>query len=275
MTTTSETTEVVLRDGQTALVPVEFSTNYPGLAPDEDTALILAENLGDQDIQLGNFKRIKVPSGELNSWMVPAKGEDKAFKALKGILVAWQARRSFWVDEGNPDGSQPDCYSTDNKVPVSIGMYHPEGARGAQNPQGRCATCPMSKPGSTSQGGRGSACREQRLLFLMLEGSLFPVIVHAPRTSIKPLTGFMMDLMDSRQKYWMVEVELGLEKAKNSNGQTYNVIRPKAVRDLDPEEAKAVQVYGEQIRAMVDAATSDFSSVEGDEGGISVGEPDA
>lgn len=268
---TTDTTEVVLRDGTAVQVTPDFAARFPALAPSEEMLDLLDANLGDQDVQLGNFKRIKVPSGDSNSWMVNELGEEVAKKSLKGVLVTWKARRSYWINEGNPDGSQPDCYSLNNKTPVSIGLYHPTGPNGAQNPTGMCANCPMSQRGSSSRGGQGAACREQRLLFLVMEGGLFPVIVHVPRTSIGNLTEFMLDLMQAGKRFDQVEVELTLVKDKNREGQVYNKVVARVSRTLEAGEQQAARLYGGQIKDMVDAAMTDFTPAEG--GGISVGEP--
>lgn len=269
-----ETTEVVLRDGSKDVVTINFAETYPALTPDEDTLELLEENLGSdgENIGVGNFKRVKVPPEQNSSWMIMRGGEDVAQKEITGILVAWKARRSFWLSD-EPDGSQPDCSSLDNRHPVSGGLYAPDGENGAQNPTGLCNKCPMSQFGSASNGGRGTACREQRLLFLVVPDALFPIVVHVPRTSIKGVTEFMMDLMDARKKYYQVEVGLTLVKDKNKRGQAYNKIQMRKIRYLESGEATAAKVYGAQIKALIEqmVATFDAESVtEEGEGGISV-----
>jgi hypothetical protein len=267
-----ETTEVVLRDGSKDVVTVDFAETYPALAPDEDTLELLEENLGaeGENIGVGNFKRVKVPAEQFNSWMISRGGEDIAQKEITGILVAWKARRSFWRSN-EPDGSRPDCHSLDNKRPVAGGMYAPDGERGTQNPKGLCTTCPMSQFGSDANGGAGTACREQRLLFLVVPDALFPIVVHVPRTSIKGVTEFMLDLMDQRRKYFQVEVGLTLVKDKNKSGQAFNRVQMRKIRDLEPGESMAAKVYGDQVKALIEqmVATFDRESVT-EEGGISV-----
>jgi hypothetical protein len=268
-----ESTEVVLRDGSKGLVTVEFAGTYPALVPDEETLELLEDNLGadGENIGVGKFKRVKVPSGELNSWMVTRSGEDQAVKEITGIMVAWKARRSFWLG-GEPDGSAPDCSSLDNRHPVPGGIFSPTGERGAQNPSGKCVNCPMAQFGSDPKGGRGAACKEQRLLFLVVPDALFPIVIHVPRTSIKGVTEFMMDLMNARKKYHQVEVGLTLVKDKNKANQEYNKIKIRKIRDLEPGECDATKLYGTEIRALIDqkmvATFEDTSETDG--GGISV-----
>lgn len=267
-----ETTEIVLRDGSSGVVTVDFAETYPALAPDEETLELLHENLGDdgENIGIGNFKRVKVPSSELSAWMIQRAGESIAQKELTGIIVAWKARRSMWLN-GEPDGSQPDCHSLDNKRPVSLGLYGPQGERAAQNPTGMCRTCPMAAFGSDPKGGRGTACKEQRLLFLVIPDAMFPLVVHIPRTSIKGVQEFMLDLLDARKKYFQVEVGLSLVKDKNKVGQEFNRVQMRKIRELEPGESDATKLYGDQIKALIEQAMVDFSeSAVSDEGGISV-----
>lgn len=269
-----ETTEIVLRDGSTGLVTLDFAETYPALAPDEETLELLEENLGadGENIGIGNFKRVKVPGSELDAWMIQRAGKSVAEEELTGIVVAWKARRSMWLN-GEPDGSRPDCHSLDNKRPVSLGLYGPQGERAAQNPGGKCRTCPMAQFGSDPKGGRGTACKEQRLLFLVVPGSMFPLVVHIPRTSIKGVQDFMLDLLDARKKYSQVEVGLKLAKDKNKAGQEYNRVALRRIRDLEPGECDATKLYGDQIKALIEEVMVDFdneSVADAEDGGISV-----
>lgn len=269
------TTEVVLRDGSKALVPQVFAETYPGLAPDEEVLALLEENLGDDaDIGVRNFPRVKVPSGDTSSWMMKQGGKEIATKTITGIMVAWSARRSFWLN-GEPDGSPPDCSSTNAKIPVPGGLFALDGERGNQNPQGKCGTCPMAQFGSAPDGNGGQACKEQRLLYVIPHSSLFPVIVHVPRTSIESVTSFMISLLNKGRAYYHVEITVGLEKAKSKAGQEYNRVVLEEVRELSDDEVAAVKVYSGQIKDLVKQfnASFDRDSVADADGGYSVSEP--
>lgn len=274
-----ETTEVVLRDGSKAVVPQAFAETYPGLAPDEEVLALLEENLGnDADIGVRNFPRVKVPSGESSSWMIKQGGREVAEKTITGIIVAWSARRSFWIN-GEPDGSAPDCSSTNAKVPLSGGLFALDGERGTQNPQGKCSTCPMARFGSetdkTGAPAAGQACKEQRLLYVIPHGSLFPVIVHVPRTSIESVISYMISLLNRGKAYYHVEVKVGLEKATSKAGQEYNRVVLEDVRELDETEVAAVKVYSGQIKTLVSDFNASFTrdSVTENGEGYSVSEP--
>jgi hypothetical protein len=271
------TTEIVLRDGSGTLeVAAAFAQRFPALAPTEETLAIYEDNLGDEELSSRNFKRIKVPSGEIDTWQIVKAGKQIGEEKLKGVIIDIRKRRSYWEKE-DPDGSFPDCSSSDGKVPDAGGFYAPDGVLASRNPQGMCRTCPMAKRGSDPKSDKGQACREQRLLFISPEGSFFPVIVTAPRTSVDSVVGYVMDLFEGQKRYSAVETELSLVKAKSSKGQTYNKIKLAIAGELTDEEAKAAQIYAAEIKAMIDQATADFAdagSVEAEgDGGISVGAP--
>jgi len=271
---TTETREIVLRDNSgTVTVREEFAQRFPALAPTPEMMEIFQENLDGEELDVGDFRRIKVPSGELKSWVVTQGGEEMSVRELVGVIVAIKARRSFW-DSDNPDGSQPDCASADNKVPQPGGWFAKDGPMGAQNPRGLCKTCPMFQRGSGENG--ASRCREQRLLFLMTSGAMFPVVVHVPRTSVRGVKGYAMELAEATLPYFAVETGLVLEQASNKQGQAYNKIKLRSLGKLTEDEVTAAKVYGIQIKEMIDAAAADFSetgTTEAAGDGISVGEP--
>lgn len=274
------TTEVALRDGSGFIEVAEsFATRFPAIAPTPEMLELYEENLGDEELSIRNFRKIKVPSGDIDSWQVTKAGKQTSEEKLVGVLIAIKKRRSYW-EKDEPDGSFPDCSSSDGKTPDSGGFFAPDGPLAARNPQGMCRTCPMSKRGSDPKSEKGQACREQRLLFLAQEGALFPVVVTAPRTSVDAVVGYAMDLMDDQLPYYGVETALSLIKDQSSKGQKYNRIKLTRVSDLSPEAAKAAKIYGNEIRDMIDAATADFSDsagaefgAEGEDEGISVGAP--
>lgn len=274
----SPTTEIALRDGSGFIEVAEaFAQRFPAIAPTPEMLEIYQENLGDEELTVRNFKRIKVPSGEIDSWQVTKAGKQSSMETLTGVLIKISKRRSYW-EASEPDGSFPDCSSADGRVPDAGGRYAPDGTHGSQNPQGMCRTCPMAKLGSDPKSDKGQACREQRLLFLAQEGAFFPVIVSAPRTSVDSVIGYVQDLFEDQRTYGSVVTALTLVKATSSKNQKYNKIKLTCDGLLTPEETKAAKIYGQEIKAMIDAAVSDFSDVAGteaasDEGGISVGAP--
>jgi hypothetical protein len=269
------TTTVALRDGS-GMVDVRegFAERFPAIAPTEEMLEVFQENLGDEELGVRDFKKIKVPSGEIDSWMVTRAGTQRALDKIVGVIIAIKARRSYW-QSNEPDGSFPDCFSSDAKTPDRGGWYHPEGEMGDQNPTGLCRNCPMSQRGSDPKSDKGQACREQRLLFVATDGAMFPVVMTVPRTSVRNVIGYAMDLSEDKIPYYGVETEFTLGKAKSSRGQEFNQVKLRMVGELSPAEREAAKIYGTEIKAMIEAAVADFTDAATTEaagdGGVSVG----
>lgn len=258
MTTTDPGSEITTREQRAELAVLDsaFVEAYPALDTEVDIRALMEETMGPGgSIRLANLTRIKVPPSELKSWMIPDdNGDDTAVKAIKGIPVSLQSRRSFWTSD-DPTGSPPECRSGD--------LIHGKGEFGPgseRNPTGLCAKCPMSQRGSAGKGTQASKCKEQRVIF-MLTGDLLPIMVVIPAGSLpnfanfgafmfrKAIRGVPRGRADDgtpiTSSAWLrLEVEIGLERDTNPNGQEYNKATFKVVRRLTPDEVKAVNDYG-------------------------------
>lgn len=270
------TTTVALRDGS-GMVDVRdsFAERFPAIAPTPEMMAIFQENLEGEELGVRDFKQIKVPSGEVDAWMVTRAGTQIAMREIVGVIIAIKARRSYW-ESTEPDESFPDCTSSDGRTPDAGGRYHPSGELGHLNPTGLCRNCPMAQRGSDPKSDKGQACREQRLLFMATDGAVFPVVITVPRTSVRNVVSYAMDLSEIQKPYFAVETVLSLVKAKSSKNQQYNQVALRMVGELNDAEREAAKVYGIEIKSMIDAAVADFSDsataeAAGD-GGISVGD---
>lgn len=279
MTATTETTEVVLANGATVLVSPEFAQKFPAIAPDDEARELLEANLGeDADIGFTDIPRIVVPPEQFKSWPFP-DGSSRA--TIDGIIIAHKRRRHLW--EGADDtttkrlpqkGVRPVCASVGGKVPLPGGWFAPGGERETENPGGTCETCPMKEFDTGFNG--GPACGESILLFVMVEGSLLPIQIQVPRTSLKAVRTFMTGLIGSQLPFYGVQVSIGLEQKTSKSGQVYNVVTLTAVPNgrLSPDERVAAKLYGDQLKAMVEKALLDFAAERtADDNGIAVGDP--
>lgn len=268
------TTEVVLRDGSTTVdVSSEFASMFPALAPDPELAALLAESMDGIELTARDLPRVRVPSGGAQFWTIIRDGEETPVKELTGVLVLHKPQRVFWTNP-EPSGLAPECFSVDGKRPEPGGLYAPGGERAGQNAKGLCTTCPMSAANSDLKGGRGSACKEQKLLFMICEGMMLPLVVVAPPSSLRSIQQYVINLINSGTPWWGVKTTFGLEKATNAAGNEFARIAPKAAGRLEPGEVKAVKDYSNYIKALVDAApASEFAkdAAEGYGDGLDMG----
>lgn len=277
-TTETPTTEVALRDGGTVMVSEAFRIDYPAIVPDEDMIETLAEALEGIELTPQDLPRVRVPSGGSLLWKTVVNGKEAALDEIEGIMAHVQKQRLFWSNP-EPSNSAPDCLSSDNIRPESGGMYAADGERAAQNPTGLCAKCPMSQKASDLKGGKGSACKEQRLVFIGQKGKMLPTVVVVPPSSIKSLQSFIIDVVNDGGTWRGVKSTWSLEKATNAAGIDFGRIVVKASGKLEPDEMRAVKAYGDYIKALVsNFKAADFvdagsaaSDMADPEGGMKVG----
>lgn len=203
---------------------------------------VIRENFGDEGVQPSDLDRITIPAGGALSWAVPTIDGEDAVKEIEGIIVAWQSPRAYWESrlEDSGGGQPPDCASDDSKF--GNGAYGPGSE---SNPSGECAVCPMNAWASADDG-KGKACKEMRLLFILQPQGVLPVTVALPPTSIQPLRKYFLRLASAGVPYYGVTTKLGLKRV---TGQyTYSVVEPRMGSRLDVSHQDAAKVYGESIK---------------------------
>lgn len=229
-----------------------FNKQWPVLSPQSEAAQLIRDNLSGEDVGVGDLDRIKVPAGGATSWTVPTIEGDKNEKSLEGIIIHVARRRAYW-DSPNPSGDPPTCASTDCIT-------------GVGDPGGDCASCPFNQFGSAvKQGGvagRGKACKESTLLFLLRSGQNLPVVVVTPPGSLKSIKQYRLKLP---VPYFGCLTRLSLKKSKNKDGIDYAEIVPEYVGPLDPTQVDFVRRYAQALTGVFKTATEDHTDMEGDE----------
>lgn len=179
----------------------------------------MRENVGNQPIRAQELARIKIPAGGGKAWELP---DGKVATEFSGVVIYAQDSRAYWkegLDDGAGAGKPPDCASDDAET-------------GHGDPGGACAHCPLAEFGSD---GRGQACKQVRLLFVLLPGELLPVVVSLPPTSLKPARSFMLRLASKGVPYYGVVTKFLLEGTKNPEGIDYSVVKLEVAEKMDTE----------------------------------------
>jgi hypothetical protein len=245
-------TELAVFDASASAFPVLFAQEGEG-----GVAQIIEDNFGEEGFSPSDLDRLKVPAGGGRAWDIP---DEAPAQHIDGVVIHRQPTRSFWFKKRGEDGEEdgpPDCYSPDAKVGVGVFGQpdtRPEGADLTVNPTGECAGCPMNVFGSSTSGsGNGKACKEQMQVYVLQEEAVLPIQISLPPTSLRPWKKYMTRLAAKGKSYMAVVTRFGLEVEKGG-GQTYSVVTPSKIADLQPEEAAAARAYGATIRAHVEAA---------------------
>lgn len=226
------------------LVPV--GDQYPIVSDPSTIASVLAENVSG-GLTVFDLDRIKVPSGGGLAWEIPTlEGKPEIAQSVEGIIVSWREPRAYWKESfaSGGGGNPPDCASND-------------GSFGVGDPGIQCAVCPNAQFGTAvndkGERGRGQACKQMRLLFVVRPGELLPVAMFLPPTSLGPIRQYFLRLSSKSKPYYSVVTAFELQKKKNAGGIEYASVVPRVVRELGAEEVVAVKEYSSAITDALNA----------------------
>ena len=214
--------------------------NYPILAGGANVAETIRNNMAGEEVTEADLLRIKVPTGGATIWQVG----DEACKELTGVLVHITRRRAYWPDR-NQTGVPPTCASVDCMT-------------GIGEPGGLCRECPNNQFGSAIKQdgtqGRGKACKEKKLLFLLREGRLLPDVVVVPGASLKAMRQWQLQL---GLPYCAIVTRLTLAKAKSADGDEYAEVVPAKIADLADDIAEKLTAYAGELQSVFAAVGID------------------
>lgn len=217
---------------KTELVTVT-EENYPVLAGEAKVAEMIRANMAGEEVTEADLLRIKVPSGGATIWQVG----DEACKELTGVLVHITRRRAYWPNR-DQTGVPPDCSSVDCIT-------------GIGEPGGICRMCLNNQFGTAvkqnGSPGRGKACKEKKLLFLLREGRLLPDVVAVPGASLKAMRQWQLQLP---RPYCGVVTRLTLNKAKSADGDEYAEVVPAMIAELSGDVATKLTEYASELASV-------------------------
>lgn len=250
----------------TELAVIEPSGFVALAAPPREVLDIIQDNLGGQDLTERDLTRLTMPSGRAQRyrWEVPTlEGDSDAVEEVRGIVVLHKPTRGYWplsIDEGG-SGNPPSCSSQDGKV----GRGKPWATKDDPYPEGDdrkqlCAECPHSQFGSAPDG-RGQACSQRTMIFVLAETGFLPFVIGAPAKSLQPFRRYMMALGNQGIHYASVVTGFKLRKDSNQQGIEHAVLEPYLAARLDPAAVEAAKTYAAALRPQFEAVAADFGDV--------------
>lgn len=221
--------------------------------PEESKIEEIRQALQGEQIAMGDLDQIKIPAGGGQTWEVPSTEGDYSVRNLEGVIILTTTSRAYWATdfESGGGGRSPDCSSPD-------GIYG-QGNRGIEPNEGAttihaCADCPLAFWGSGAGG--GIACRENKQVFLLIEGRAFPIILRLPPTSIGVLRKYNVALASEGRVPWGVVSRFALQKVQSKSGINYSRVQIEKVRDLEKGEADSANSYVEAMEQMISTPRS-------------------
>jgi len=192
----------------------------------------MSEDCAGIELQLD---RIKIPAGGSTAFEIPTGDSDEPemAKEITGVILYNHPAYAFYTDKYTGGSNPPDCSSFD-------------GIHGTGTPGGNCKSCPYNKVGSGE--GKSKACKNRRILYILREGELFPVILNLPVGSSGAYKSYVKHLLTQRSSLSRVVTTISLKKAMSESNIAYSQAAFKFVRSLTDDEVNALAPMVEQMK---------------------------
>lgn len=224
-----------------------LSEKFPLISGGREVIEAIKDNLGGQTINPGDLDRVVWPSGASKMFQIPSLDGSDERKEIEGIVLSVNRVRSYWKNP-NPSNSPPDCSSLDCKS-------------GVGTPGGDCGKCPLAVFGSAvrqdGKQGRGQACKEKAVLFILRPGHTLPTVIRIPPSSLQTWKKFGLDIAQQKQvPFWRCVVKLSLRTEKSGDGIDYPALVPSLVSVTTAEEGAAIKSFLDVMREVMQGAAA-------------------
>lgn len=211
----------------------------PAMVESEFSAEDLAEDMDGISLF---FNRVKIPAGGMTQFEIPTENPDEPdySPTLEGVILHHHPACAFWPetdDDDDEDDKNPLCSSVD-------------GVTGIGSPGGSCVACKLNSFG-TGPKGKGKACKNMHVIYLLRSGEMMPLQFNLPPTSIRPFKEFMQRAFRLRNRTSFGSI-VRIALKKESNGKTdYSVATFRLIDDFRGEELKQVCSYAKNFKEQV------------------------
>lgn len=227
-----ETKETNEQQEQTAVAEVRtnsFSITDPYEGLTDEMREALADEAEDMAGTGGiTFRKIKMPSGDSKAFSIESdrEGDPDLVKEFTGVLLYTHRINGRFVGD----------YSADNKFPVCSSWDGRQGVLYETGEVINCDQCPHNK--FKEEGGKD--CRNQRRLYLLLDGKPQLYVLSVPPTSLKSVEKSINTIKGANpgRTFTSMSLRFKLEGAVSKNGQNYAKIIIEKAENLDPDQVR-------------------------------------
>ncbi|MEG1639985.1 MAG: hypothetical protein RR284_03565 [Ruthenibacterium sp.] len=212
---------------------ITVASGFAALTHMTDFGAALAEDFAGLEL---TFDRIKIPAGGSTTFEISNGDEEEPqmVKDITGVILLQHPAFAYYAEKYTGGKNPPDCGSFD-------------GVFGNGNPGGSCAACPYNQYGSGE--GQGKACKNRRMLYILMEGELFPMMLSVPTGSLKEYTTYAKRQLSKGRKLSHIVTKISLKKAVNRSGITFSQAAFTFERMLNAEEITAIGTIAKQVKS--------------------------
>jgi hypothetical protein len=243
----------------TAISTSVKTIDYPALSADSRQLRIIEANLDGEPMREQDLVRVKTPAGGATKWTVNAAGNDETTDEIVGLLVGIAKRGILWPQE-DPTDQRPVIVTNDllvgYRVSDDLGSLDPTALEKYRIGDRKYDWDALSKSTDfgygSARGGGGKRVKESRILAVLREGDVWPLLVTIGAGSLQTWLPFQKRLPSF---HFECVVGLKLEKAKSAGGQPYSTIVPRVAGVISEEQGEiARRIYVEPLKRMFSAA---------------------
>jgi hypothetical protein len=239
---------------------------YPALVPNSRQSRIIEQNLGDEPMRETDLVRVKTPLGGATKWTLDINGNQETCDEIVGLFVGEAKRGVLWPSE-DPTEQRPVVITNDllvgYRVSDDLGGIDPKALERYRIGDRRYDWAALSTGPEFGYGGgkgAGKRVKESRILAILREGDVWPVLVTVGPGSLATWMPFR-----KRLPCFHYEAVLGLklERAKGGAGQPYSMIVPRLAGEVSEEQGEiARRLYTEPLKAMFSAIPAGATAAE-------------
>lgn len=195
---------------------------------------VMAEDCAGLDFQ---FDRIKFAAGGTTILELPGDGDDpEMVKNLSCVILYNHPAYAYYTDKYQGGNNPPDCGSFD-------------GLCGIGTPGGSCKACPYNQFGSGE--GQAKACKNRRMLYILREGEVFPMMLNLPTGSLKEFTNYMKRLLTKGRRVNQVVTKISIRKASSKSGIDFSQAQFSFERMLTAQEREVMAQMTDRVKEYV------------------------
>lgn len=242
----------------TAISTAVKTIDYLTLRPDSRQLRIIEANLDGEAMNEQDLIRVRTPLGGATQWTIDNNGNNETTDEIVGLLVAVAKRGTLWPQD-DPSDQRPVVVTNDllvgYRVSDDLGSIDPKALEKYRVGDRRYDWASLSRSPEfgygTARGGAGKKVKESRILAILREGDVWPVLVTVGPGSLRGWNSWAKRLPSF---HYECVIGLRLEKAKGTNGQPYSMIVPRVVGTVSEEQGEvARRVYTEPLKRMFTA----------------------